>query len=114
MITSISSIYFYSNDLDKTFDFYKLLGFDVKKETGLVTFYVNWFRVDFVDQKHSDIKDPGMFTRVKVEDVDEFYNFVVKKGIKEVSKPKDMEWGTREFIVKDPDGYSWVFFSKAK
>lgn len=121
MIKSISSLLFYSNDLKKTFKFYKTLGFDVENKDGMVSFYVNWFQITFIDKEHSEFKQGfegelgrGMFTYVKVDDVDEFYKFVVGKGIKPVSKPKDWPWGNREFVVKDPDGYRLVFFNKIK
>ncbi len=123
MIKSISSLLFYSNDLDKTFEFYKSLGFEVEKDekTGVVSFYVNWFSVNFIDREHSTFKSGfdgelgrGMFTYVKVDDVDAFYKSLIDKGIKPVSEPKDWEWGNREFVVKDPDGYRLVFFDKIK
>ncbi len=121
MIKSISSLLFFAKDLKVTFDFYKTLGFDVQKETGLVFFYVNWFRVDFIDKEHSKFKSGfdkemgnGIFVYVKVDDVDEFYKFVVKKGIKPSGGPTDWPWGNREFVVKDPDGYKLVFFNKSK
>ncbi len=107
MITSISSLLFYSTDLKKTFDFYKTLGFDVKKETGMVVFYVNWFKVEFIAKEH-DLKNPGMFVNIKVDNLEEFYNELQKQRIEVTNKTK------REFVVKDPDGYRFVFFNKSK
>src|SRR5258708_1906687 len=75
MIKSISSLLFYSNDLDKTFEFYKSLVFEVEKDekTGVVSFYVNWFSVNFIDREHSTFKSGfdgelgrGMFTYVNI------------------------------------------------
>src|SRR5579859_7279101 len=121
MIKSISSLLFYSNDLKKTFDFYKTLGFDVENKDGMVSFYVNWFQVVFIDKEHSEFKSGfdgelgrGMFTYVKVDDVDAFYKEVIEKGIKAVSEPKNWPWGNREFVIKDPDGYRLVFINKVK
>jgi hypothetical protein len=41
MFESISSLLFYTNDLEKTGEFYKTLGFEVKHEEGKVSFRVN-------------------------------------------------------------------------
>ncbi len=49
-----------------------------------------------------------------VENVDDYYKQLLDKGIKPSSEPKDWEWGNREFVVKDPDGYRLVFFNKVK
>lgn len=121
MISSVSSLLFYSNDLDATLKFYKTLGFDATAKDGMVEFYVNWFKVTFIDKEHSEFKQGfdgelgrGMFTYVKVDDVDKYYKEIVKKGIKPSSEPKNWPWGNREFVVKDPDGYRWVFFGKSK
>jgi catechol 2,3-dioxygenase-like lactoylglutathione lyase family enzyme len=43
---------------------------------------------------------------------------VVKLGIFELkppaTEPRDWEWGNREFIIKDPDGYKLCFSQKSK
>lgn len=122
MITSISSLLFYANDLDKTFEFYQKLGFKPKNEKGMVKFRVNWFEVTLIDKKiaeikkyaEAELKGLGMFVYIKVADVDNFYDFAVKKGIKPSSSPKDWPWGNREFVIKDPNGYALVFFNKSK
>ncbi len=121
MFKSISSLLFYSTDLNKTFDFYKTLGFEVEKKEKMVTFHINWFVVNFIDKEHSEFKkgfgEPkgnGMFVYIKVDDVDAFYKFAIEKGITPSSEPRDWEWGNREFVIKDPDGYKLVFFNKIK
>ena len=121
MFKSIASLLFYSTDLDKTYEFYETLGFEPQKKDGMVIFFVNWFQVGFIDKAHSMFKDGfsadkgnGMFVHVKVEDVDSYYKFVTEKGIKPSSEPRDWEWGNREFVIKDPDGYRFVFFNKSK
>lgn len=121
MFKSISSLLFYAKDLDETFEFYKTLGLDVKKENGMVTFRMNWFEMNFIDKEHSTFKQGfdgelgrGMFVYIKVDDVDEFYKLVIEKGIKPSGEPKDWEWGNREFVVKDPTGYRLIFFNKTK
>lgn len=121
MIKSIASLLFYSKSLTKTSEFYKKLGFSIENKVGMVGFRVNWFEVNFIDKTHSTFKSGfdgekgrGMFVYIKVDDVDEFYKKIVKKGIKPYGEPKNWPWGNREFVVKDPDGYRLVFFNKAK
>ncbi len=121
MIKSISSLLFFSKNLKRTSEFYKALGFKPEIKDSMVSFYVNWFSVNFIDKKHSEFKSGfegdlgrGMFIYMKVDDVDKFYKFVLKKGIKPASIPRDWPWRNREFVVKDPDGYRLVFFNKIK
>ena len=77
-------------------------------------------KLAFVDENETEIKEkPGMkglgiFTYVEVENVDEYYNSIIEKGIRTSSEPKDWPWGKREFAVKDPDGYKLIFFSAIK
>lgn len=126
---SISGLLYVVEDLDKTADFYKSLGFDIKEQTdNYIKVYLNWFWIEFVAkdkvektlfQKVSDTEDTankgaGVFLEISVDNVDEFYEGVVKKGLKPSSEPKDWPWGRREFVIRDPDGYKLVFFSKIK
>lgn len=121
MFKSISSLLFFVKDLEATKKFYETLGFNVTKDKGMVTFRVNWFEMNFIDREHSEFKSGfdgelgrGMFVYIKVDDVDSFYKKIIKKGIKPVGEPKDWDWGNREFVIKDPDGYRLVFFTKTK
>lgn len=40
----------------------------------------------------------------KVENVDETYKMLLKKGIKGLAPPKTQDWGQRTAYVADPDG----------
>lgn len=125
-LNSIARLLFYVNDLDKTATFYEALGFrEGKKEAGQLTYYVNWFSVVFVSAPQEtkaefkkeaalEPRGAGMFTYVKVDDVDEYYKEIVAKGLKPSSEPRDWPWGNREFVMRDPDGYKLVFFNKSK
>lgn len=121
---SVAGIVFYVKDIKKTAKFYKALGFEFdKNEPEHVSIYLNWFWMDFhpIDKEdkpdfqkeaNAEHKGAGMFVYIKVEDVDEFYKGIVKKGLKPSSEPRDWPWGNREFVVRDPDGYKLVFFNK--
>ncbi len=122
MITSVSSLLFFVKDKEKTFDFYSKLGFDTKYDEGMVQVKVNWFFLNFIDKEKALFKEvfdvepkgAGVFTYTKVDDVDEYYKLAIEKGIEPSSEPTDRDWGNREFVIKDPDGYKLVFFNKSK
>lgn len=121
---SISGVVCFVEDLDKTAEFYEILGFRFgKRAADRLTTYVNWFWVDFVTvgvedkpefQKEADLanRGAGMFLCINVENVDDFYQALIEKGLKPSSKPDDRPSGRREFLIRDPDGYKLVFFQK--
>ena len=123
-LNSISGITCYVKDLSRTADFYDVLGFRRGNEApGRLTCYVNWFSVTFVAQDHEtdpalqeEIQLPdkgaGLFTYIKVDDVDEAYQGVLAAGMKPDGEPRKRPSGNREFILRDPDGYKLVFFQK--
>ena len=125
-MNSISGILFLVKDLDKTAEFYEKLGFNFKTRTPeYATAYLNWFWMEFVAQdkaeksvfqKEADIdsehKGAGLFVHISVQNVDEFYEAMLAKGLKPSSESQDFAWGRREFVIRDPDGYRLVFFQK--
>ena len=123
-LNSISGITCYVKDLRRTAEFYEILGFRRGNEApGRVTCYVNWFWVTFVAQDHQTGpelqketqlpgKGAGLFTYIKVDDVDETYQGVLAAGMKPDGEPQKRPPGKREFILRDPDGYKLVFFQK--
>lgn len=123
-LVSISGIVAYVQDTAQTAEFYKTLGFIIdKNEPGHVSIRLNWFWIDFHPQDKEDKpefqkeanltnKGAGQFLYVKVDKVDDYYKQLVAKGLKPDSEPTDYEWGNREFIIRDPDGYKLVFFQK--
>jgi predicted enzyme related to lactoylglutathione lyase len=122
-VNSISGIHCHVADLEKTADFYGKIGFRRGKEQpGRITFYVNWFFVTFVAQDQVGDAEPkdeagpqkgaGLLVYLKVDDLDEFYEGVVKSGMKPAGKPQKGSQGGREFMLRDPDGYKLVFFEK--
>ncbi len=125
-MNSVSGMVCYVKDIDKTAEFYDALGFIfTKREPDHLSIRLNWFWIDFHPQDKEDKpefqkeanldnKGAGLFTYIKVDNVDEFYEAVVAKGLKPSSQPKDWPWGNREFILRDPDSYKLVFFNKVQ
>jgi catechol 2,3-dioxygenase-like lactoylglutathione lyase family enzyme len=123
-VNSISGISCYVSDLSRTAEFYEAIGFRRgKEEPGRVTFYVNWFFVTFLAgdleedaelKKEADLENrgAGLFTHIKVDDLDEYYSEVVSSGLKPEGEPRARQGGGREFVLRDPDGYKLVFFEK--
>lgn len=123
-LKSVSGITCYVGDLSKTAEFYQSLGFAIKKrEANHLTVYLNWFWLDFVligeedkteflQEAKSDNKGAGLYLYVSMENVDDFYEGLLAKGLKPSSKPRDWPWGNREFVIRDPDGYKLVIFKR--
>lgn len=128
-LDSISGLLFFVIDLNKTADFYEALGFKIEKRTPeSVVVHLNWFWMEFVAQdkaektvfkkesdlevEQADYKGAGIFVHISVDDVDEFFQSLLVKHMRPSSEPRDWPWGRREFVLRDPDGYKLVFFTK--
>jgi predicted enzyme related to lactoylglutathione lyase len=111
-VNSISGITCYVEDLTRTAEFYETIGFRRgKEEADRLTFYVNWFFVTFIAGGRVEHSGSGVATYVKVDDVDDYYNAVVSEGLQPAREPQ-LRDGNREFVLRDPDGYTLVFFEK--
>lgn len=53
---------------------------------------------------HKPFKGAGMYLTIEVEDVDELYEAIKKKGIKIQVEIRDEAWGDRHFAIQDPNG----------
>jgi catechol 2,3-dioxygenase-like lactoylglutathione lyase family enzyme len=119
-VNSISGVTYHVEDLSRTAEFYEALGFRRgKEEPGRVTFYVNWFFVTFIAADQKDRADErsaanGSWTSLylKVDDIEAFYKDVLSSGMKPEGEPEVQSSGTREFVLRDPDGYKLAFFQK--
>lgn len=112
-LKSISALCFYVSDLAKTADFYEAVGFHLeKREPDFVMVRINWFWVEFYQGPPGP--GAGQYVYVSVGDVDELYEELTKKKITVQGEPSDSPKvkGRRELLVKDPDGYQLVFFTK--
>jgi catechol 2,3-dioxygenase-like lactoylglutathione lyase family enzyme len=114
-VNSISGITCQVEDLAKAAEFYETIGFRRgKEEPDRVTFYVNWFFVTLVSQDQAEVptKGAGVFLYIKVDDVEAFHKAVLSKGLEPDGEPERQPSGSREFVLRDPDGYNLVFFQK--
>lgn len=99
--------------------FYKKLGFEVVKSgeehsvvvlNGLQIMLVNMRDEDpFTNDSMAGDKGRGMYIYIAVDDIDAEYKRLIVSGLHPYSKPRDWPWGSREFILKDPDGYKLCF-----
>jgi catechol 2,3-dioxygenase-like lactoylglutathione lyase family enzyme len=75
---------------------------------------VNWVFVTLVAQQRAEpaTRGAGEAVYIKVDDVEEFHDAVLSKGLKPAGGPERQVSGNREFVLRDPDGYTLVFFQK--
>jgi uncharacterized glyoxalase superfamily protein PhnB len=100
--------------------FYRRLGFEaLEADDTHSKMILGDFAIDLVSMRDEPpftndsmtaIKGKGMYLYIRVDDVDATYKEMQKDGIEPATVPKDWEWGNREFIVKDPDGYKLCFW----
>lgn len=118
----ITGLVLWVQDNSLSVKFYKKLGFEIAQsdERNSIVKLDN-FEIMLVsmrdeaefnrDSLNSD-KGRGMYVYIHAEDVDAKYSELEKLGLTPYSKPRDWDWGNREFIVKDPDGYKLCFRQK--
>lgn len=102
--------------------FYKKLGFTITLSNDrLSVVSLAGFDLQLVNMRDDDTfnkdslagdKGKGMYIYLQVPNADAAYDKLVKVGIQPATKPRDWDWGNREFIVKDPDGYKICFWQK--
>ncbi len=118
----VTNVLYWVDNLAKSREFYKQLGFTVKTDDShYVELELGQFGITLVpaaeaepefhhDSRASE-KGKGMYLYISVEDVDAKYKELAKADI-DATQPKDSEWGNREFVAKDPDGYKVCFWQK--
>jgi uncharacterized glyoxalase superfamily protein PhnB len=122
MIKWVHSNLFYASDLKATARFYEQLGFEVQESEDGARIKLGDFTLAFIDENKTPIKNEsglkpkgtGIYTYIEVDNVDDFFAEIRKNGIVPRTEPKTWDWGKREFVVKDPDGYKFVFYSSVK
>ncbi len=122
---SVAGVICLVRDLQRSTAFYEMLGFEFKKRIPGVsaTAYLNWFWIELLledkivtDEFKEDVKatskGAGQYIHISVGNVDDYYKNLLEKGLKPLGEPQDYPWGSREFVIKDPDGYKLVFFKR--
>jgi len=116
----ITSILLWVQENQLSAKFYKKIGFDVVRSTDDHSVVkLNGFELTLVSMRDEEPftndsmtpdKGRGMYIYVHTDNVDEIYDEFVNKGLQPATTPKNWEWGNREFIIKDPDGYKLCFW----
>lgn len=117
----VTSLVLWVADATLSYKFYKKLGFEVGEvnerhavvrlgdfEIMLVTLRDE---EGFAKDALAEPKGYGMYVYINVDDVDKKHDEVIKLGLKPSSEPRTWEWGNREFVIKDPDGYKLCFWA---
>jgi len=122
----------YVNDVRRSVNFYRSLGFSFKGywdfnhhrvtadwegpgEPGYAEVTVGDVGVGLHAQDKSDgaKHDPASVSaaehHLQIDDPDAFHRLLVAKGCKP-TEPADMPWGWRMLSVNDPDGHRWNFY----
>jgi uncharacterized glyoxalase superfamily protein PhnB len=121
----VTNALYWVNNLNKSIDFYRNVGLVIKRNTShYAELELNGFGItlvpiadaepEFRPDAQASEKGKGMYLYVEVMDVDAKHVELKKTGITTATEPRDWEWGNREFIVKDPDGYKLCFWQKLK
>ena len=120
----ITNLLFWVQENKVSEKFYKKLGFEViRSDDRHSVVEVGAFQIILVNMRDEEEfskdsmageKGRGMYVYISVDDVDKKYEELIKIGLKPATKPRDWNWGNREFILKDPDGYKLCFWQENK
>jgi uncharacterized glyoxalase superfamily protein PhnB len=102
--------------------FYKKLGFSVAQtDERNATVALDGFEIMLVTMRDEDEfnrdslaadKGRGMYMYIHTDDVDTQHARLQKAGLSPATEPRDWDWGNREFVIKDPDGYKLCFWQR--
>lgn len=116
----ITNLLFWVQENKLSEKFYKKLGFEVIRSDGNHSVVsLRNFSIDLVNMRDEDIfakdsmsgdKGRGVYLYIRVDDIDAKYLQLLTLGFATIAEPKDWDWGNREFVLKDPDGYKICFW----
>lgn len=117
-----SYLVLYTKDLNKTEEFYKKLGVEIseKNERKLV-FTIGDLELHFNTDEpvkeyelifNENPRGAGTAFCLEVDNVDEYYSKLKSMNAEMISTVIKAPWGTREFLVNDPNGYHIVFWQE--
>jgi len=123
-MNNVAGIIYLVSDLEASKEFYLKLSFELMSEVEDVAiklrlggFWIELLNKNAVvtEEYKSDAKGTtfgnGAYLQIGGEDVNDFYNHVIKNDIEVQNEPKDFPWGNTEFTITDPDGYKITFIS---
>ncbi len=121
-LKALNSVLLYCQDIRRSAEFYERLGFSIGPEhDGVVLATVGAFTIHLLDQSKAVFqqdaprdKGAGVFLRIEVSDIDQLHTEFLGKDLRPAGVPHDWPWGSREFAMKDPDGYRLVFWQLVK
>jgi len=61
------------------------------------------------EEKGLGAKGGGFFFRMRVKDLDAYYQQLQERGAKTLGPPQESYWGSRRFYAQDPDGFKIQF-----
>jgi uncharacterized glyoxalase superfamily protein PhnB len=112
-------------DMTRSFEFYRLLGFDIPEGLELephaeITLpgglRFMWDTVELMqsmepEYTHAPEHGIGAFLCASASEVDATYNRLLEAGFQGVKAPWDAFWGQRYAIARDPDGHKVDLFA---
>lgn len=123
MIKNNSSfLILYTDNLEATETFYKQLGIAItEKDKRKLVFTLGSLELHFNTNEpvpeyshlfHQQERGAGIIFGIEVANVEEQYNKLKTMDLKILSPIINAPWGTKEFMVNDPNGYHIVFWQE--
>jgi catechol 2,3-dioxygenase-like lactoylglutathione lyase family enzyme len=119
----VTGLVLWVQDAGLSAKFYKKIGFEVVSTTERdAVVKLGGFELSLVTMRDEDEfngdslaaeKGKGMYVYIQCDDVDAFHSQLKDGGITPRTEPRDWEWGRREFVVHDPDGYKLCFWARS-
>jgi uncharacterized glyoxalase superfamily protein PhnB len=97
----------YTKDITASINYYTtVLGFESHWlwEESPTFGGVNWGKIGIFFCQDGQ-GQPGTWLFITLENVNDYYETIKKRGAKIISPPKDESWSMREMLVEDPDGH---------
>ena len=119
MSETLHQVFLMVSDVDRSTEFYEeSLGLSVESQSGdKVTFQTGRCSLvieeDFDEETLAafgleppgDNRGEGAIVVVEVDDVDTVHERAQAAGAEVLAPPRDVDWGRRMMLVRDPDGY---------
>ncbi len=97
-------------DLDQSIAFYRTLGFEVVRRTGpFAVVHRQGQRLFLAESADAPVGPRWCNLRIMVDDVDTLCARLQTLGIHPVHAPCDRDYGLRDFVVADPNGFELRF-----